>query len=215
MTATTRRKERGWWILQHIPPTDRLLDVGCYTASDTAQWAEAANVLFGVDVDPAVRRGDRRVLRCQASAAALPFPDAVFGVVTCSEVIEHVPADLERPMLEEIRRVMTSDGTLLLTTPHRGWFAWLDPMDAKRRLGFRHDKGHKHYTVSEIEALFAGLFRIEHLDLNSLVLHPLSTWLGFGNQDRWGRLRGALSDWDYQHHFGRASFNMALVARPL
>jgi SAM-dependent methyltransferase len=210
-----QRKERGWWIDQHLPPARRLLDVGCYTASDTAAWGHRAEVLVGVDVDPAVFEGSTSVVRCQASGAALPFPPASFDVVTCSEVLEHVPPEIERPLVEEMRRVIAPDGTLLFTTPHRGWFAWLDPLDAKRRLGLRRGKGHKHYRVEEIEALFAGMFRIELLDLNSLVLHPISTWLGAGNQARWPRLRGTLSDWDYRHHFGGASFNMALTARPL
>ncbi len=211
-----RRKERGWWIEQHLPPhSRRLLDVGCHMALDTAQWANKADILMGVDVDPAVFDGCASVIRCQASGAELPFAPASFDVVTCSEVLEHVPPELERPLIEEMRRVIAPDGTLLFTTPHWGWFAWLDPLDAKRRLGLRKGKGHKHYRIVEINDLFADLFRIELLDLNSLMLHPISTWMGAGNQARWLRLRGKMSDWDYQHHFGRASFNMALVARPI
>jgi 2-polyprenyl-3-methyl-5-hydroxy-6-metoxy-1,4-benzoquinol methylase len=192
-----------------------LLDVGCYTATDTATWADRAASLVGVDVDPAICQGHAAVARVQGTGAALPFRSAAFDVVTCSEVLEHVPAEIERALIAEMRRVITDDGTLLFTTPHRGWFAWLDPMDTKRRLGLRAGKGHKHYTVAEIDELFEGLFTVTELDLNSLVLHPLSTWLGAGNPARWQRLRGALSDWDYRHHFGRASFNMALIARPL
>jgi SAM-dependent methyltransferase len=212
--SAMQRKERGWWIGQHLRHAHRLLDVGCYTASDTAEWGSKAEILIGVDVDPAVFDGAPSVIRCQGSGAALPFANASFDVVTCSEVLEHVPSEMERPLIEEMRRVITADGTMLFTTPHRGWFAWLDPLDTKRRLGLRRGKGHKHYRVDEIEALFADLFRIELLDLNSLVIHPLSTWLGAGNQSRWPGLRGRMSDWDYRHHFGRASFNMALVARP-
>jgi ubiquinone/menaquinone biosynthesis C-methylase UbiE len=209
------RRERGWWIGQRMPQAVRLLDVGCYTGTDTATWADRAASLVGVDVDPAIFHGHTAVARVQATGSSLPFRSASFDVVTCSEVLEHVPAEIERALIAEMRRVITEDGTLLFTTPHRGWFAWLDPMDAKRRLGLRAGKGHKHYTVEEIHDLFDGLFSIAELDLNSLVLHPLSTWLGAGNRERWQRLRRALSDWDYRHHFGRASFNMALVAHPL
>lgn len=211
-----QRRERGWWIEQHLPLNgQRLLDVGCNTASDTAEWGASVKTLVGVDVDSAVFNGVDSVLRCQASGAALPFADGSFDVVTCSEVLEHVPTEIERPLIEEMRRVISPDGTLLFTTPHAGWFAWLDPLDAKRRLGLRKGKGHKHYSVEEIRSLFAGLFRIDLLDLNSLVLHPLSTWLGAIDKGGLFRLRGQMSDWDYQHHFGRASFNMALVATPV
>ena len=211
-----KRRERGWWIHEHLPPSSgRLLDVGCHDATDTSDWADRADVLHGIDVDPAIFNGDRLVLRAQASGSALPFRDSVFDVVTCSEVLEHVPIEVERPMIEECRRVIRDDGTFLFTTPHDGWFAWLDPLDTKRRLGLRKGKGHKHYKVEEIETLFHGLFRIEEIFLSSLVLHPISTWLGFGNQQRWLGFRGWLSDWDYQHSFGRASFNMAIVGRPI
>jgi len=182
---------------------------------DEVEWADRVETLYGIDVDPAIFFGEPSVFRCQASAGALPFPDRCFDVVTCSEVLEHVPVPLERPMIEECRRVLRDDGIFLFTTPHRGWFAWLDPLDAKRRLGLRSGKGHKHYTVDEIEILFDGLFKIDVLHLSSLIIHPLSTWLGFGQQQRWSRFRGWLSDWDYQHTFGRASFNLALTARPI
>lgn len=210
------RRERGWWVFQHIPPASRrLLDVGCYTATDTATWSPKASNLYGIDIDLAVRKGSPSVHRMQGSGAKLPFPDSIFDVIVFSEVLEHLPASLERGVIEELRRVITTDGTLILTTPHAGWFAWLDPLDTKRRIGLRRGKGHKHYTVSEIERLFSGLFDITNLDLNSLILHPISTWLGLGDQSRWTHLRGKLSDWDYQHHFGRASFNMALTAKPI
>lgn len=192
-----------------------MLDVGCFTALDTSDWADRADALYGVDVDRAISTGHPAVKRAQASVAALPFPDGAFDVVTFSEVLEHLPADLERPAIGELRRVVADHGTLILTTPHKGWFAWLDPLDAKRRLRLRGGEGHKHYTIDDIERLLDGLFEIVELDRNSLILHPVSTWLGMGNQDRWIRLRGWMSDWDYQHQFGRASFNMALVARPI
>lgn len=207
-------RERGTWVHEHLPGSGRLLDVGCYDGVYTALWADRATEVFGVDVDPAITGAPPEVKRAVASAGNLPFQSAAFDVVTFVEVLEHLPVDMERCSLEEIRRVLKDDGVLLLTTPHRGWFAWLDPMDAKRRLRIRKGKGHKHYSMDEIRSLLDGLFQIEMVHRSSLVLHPISTWLGIGNLKRWPRFRSALSDWDYRHHFGKASFNLALVARP-
>lgn len=213
--STVVLRERARWVSEHLVPGGRLLDVGCYDGSVAAAWTPWANNIFGIDVNDAILHGHRGVLCSLASAGAIPFKSASFDTVVCSEVVEHLAVELERPALEEMRRVLRISGRLLLTTPHAGAFAWLDPMDAKRRLGLRPGKGHKHYSVPEISQLLSGLFVIDHLDLNSFLFHPISTALGVGNQHRLRRLREALSDWDYTHHFGRASFNMALVALPI
>jgi SAM-dependent methyltransferase len=207
--------DRSKWIYEQLPGAGRLLDVGCFDAKDTAHWSDRVDQVFGIDSHEAVLSGSKIVTLAQASADNLPFRHAAFDVVTFAEVLEHLPSELERRALEEIRRVLRADGMLLLTTPHRGLFAWLDPMDVKRRLGIRPGKGHKHYSVVEIEDLLNGLFVIEKLHLSSLILHPLSTWAGIGNRKRWLRVRSFLSDWDYRHSFGRASFNLAIIARPI
>lgn len=75
-----------------------------------------------IDIDPA-RKPD-----IVADAHALPFPDAAFNLVLCTEVLEH----LLRPSvaIAEMRRVLKKDGTLILTTrfvyplhdtPHDYW----------------------------------------------------------------------------------------------
>lgn len=46
----------------------------------------------------------------------IPFPDAQFDVVTCSEVIEHL--ENFRALLREAHRVLKPGGVLVLTTPN-------------------------------------------------------------------------------------------------
>lgn len=46
----------------------------------------------------------------------LPYPDASFDLVTCSEVLEHV--ENYRAVLREIRRVLKQDGLMVVTTPN-------------------------------------------------------------------------------------------------
>jgi ubiquinone/menaquinone biosynthesis C-methylase UbiE len=152
-----RLRDRTAWIWDHLEATERLLEVGRWDGDGTVAWADKAEALFGIDVASAVFDGHPAVVRAQASAERLPFRSATFDTVVSSEVLEHLPTGMERPALAEIRRVITPNGRLLLTTPHKGWFAWLDPMDAKRRLRLRH-RGHRHYSWGQIEALLAGLF---------------------------------------------------------
>jgi SAM-dependent methyltransferase len=56
---------------------------------------------------------DRAHARC--AAGVLPFSNAAFDVVLCTEVLEHVPNP--DATLQEIRRVLRGGGTLVLTTP--------------------------------------------------------------------------------------------------
>lgn len=60
---------------------------------------------------------NRRLELVTADAASLPFPDATFDLVLCSEVLEHV-SDPGR-LLEEARRVKKPNGLLVLSTPQR------------------------------------------------------------------------------------------------
>jgi SAM-dependent methyltransferase len=58
----------------------------------------------------------------QGTAFALPFADASFDAVICSEVLEHVPDDLA--IFQELTRVLRPGGTLILGTPDYGRWLW-------------------------------------------------------------------------------------------
>lgn len=52
-----------------------------------------------------------------ADAERLPFRTGAFSRVICSEVLEHLPED--RQALREIASILTREGKLILTFPHR------------------------------------------------------------------------------------------------
>ncbi len=102
-------------------PGCSVLDIGCGSSRIIQDLRDAV----GVDVLlPKLRflrtRGHMRLT--QASAFALPFPDAAFDAVICSEVIEHV-SDCP-PLFEEMTRVLRPGGTLVLGTPDYGRRLW-------------------------------------------------------------------------------------------
>jgi SAM-dependent methyltransferase len=68
-----------------------------------------------------------------AEVTALPFPDGTFELVCALDIIEHV--DDENGALSEISRVMSSGGTLLVSTPlHPSrWTQFDDFVGHKRR----------------------------------------------------------------------------------
>ena len=51
----------------------------------------------------------------QATAAALPFPDAAFDLAMAMDIIEHVEDD--EPVFRELARVVRPGGTLVLSSP--------------------------------------------------------------------------------------------------
>jgi ubiquinone/menaquinone biosynthesis C-methylase UbiE len=100
----------------------RLLDAGCGTGHLLASVVARSNRLervVGVDhATAAIARLAEVVPVAEARVAsvyALPFADATFDVVACTEVLEH----LERPAeaLAELHRVCEPGGHLVLTVP--------------------------------------------------------------------------------------------------
>src|SRR5438094_2963400 len=98
----------------------RVLDLGCGEGRFTAELAGAGAAAVGVDVSrEALRRARARYpeldLRAIPPCGSWPLADAGFDVVWAGETIEHV-ADTAG-WLSEVRRVLRSGGTLLLSTP--------------------------------------------------------------------------------------------------
>jgi SAM-dependent methyltransferase len=236
-------RERGKLTFQWIPEhVERLLDLGCSAGHDTCWFSRKAGTAYGLDYSQeAIEEAQRHypdLKFVQGSAISLPFEDNYFDVVTFIEVLEHLPLRDEVPAIKEIHRVLKPGGILIFSTPHKGLFYFLDPLDAKFKLyrlqkmltgtkkyddafaGFYGGlKGHKHYTLSEVKKLLAGGFQIEHIYRNSLLLHPLSTWLfliskKIGLKSRTlERVLQLISDFDFSCRYGIFSFNMHLLAR--
>lgn len=109
------------YLLPHLRPGQRLLDVGCGPGSITAGLARAVapGECVGIDVAPAIVEEARAValdtlagapnLRFEvADGYALPFEAEVFGVVHAHQVLQHLARPVEA--LREWRRVLRSGG---------------------------------------------------------------------------------------------------------
>ena len=114
---------RRAFLLEHVRPGERVLDVGCGEGRFAIVLEHAGAEVVGIDVaaEPLRRARVRHPeldLRHVQAEGAWPLPDASFDVVWAGEVIEHV-ADTAGWM-SEVRRVLHSGGRLLVSTPGHG-----------------------------------------------------------------------------------------------
>jgi dolichol-phosphate mannosyltransferase len=153
--------QRYWQRRRHAlvtqsATTGPILDVGC---GSSRILRDLPGVVVGVDVSfPKLRYMSRygRPL-VQASIFALPFADASFQTVVCSEVIEHVPG--KDVPLRELARVNRKGGTLVLGTPDYARFSWraFEAMYRALAPGGYADEHITQYTHEDLRALVVAL----------------------------------------------------------
>jgi 2-polyprenyl-3-methyl-5-hydroxy-6-metoxy-1,4-benzoquinol methylase len=138
---------RRRFLLEHVSPGLRVLDVGCGEGSFTAALAAAGARAVGLDVaEEPLRRARGRhpelELRLIAESGEWPASDASFDVVWAGEVIEHV-ADTAA-WLSQLRRVLRSGGSLVLSTPANGGAGLLAAALSRRAFARRFDPCGEH-----------------------------------------------------------------------
>lgn len=100
----------------------RVLDAGCGSGALSAMLQARGAVVSGVDSSPAMvdlarqRLGPGADLRVADLGDPLPFEDDAFDDVVASLVL-HYLQDWDAP-LRELRRVLRSDGRVVLSVPH-------------------------------------------------------------------------------------------------
>ena len=114
-----------------LNPGDRILDVGCGTGRHTgAAYCLKGIQVIGVDLNPddlkktqqrlnlhdrLGEHGGGRWNLAAADVTWLPFPEACFDLVICSEVLEHIPD--HATAMHEIIRVLKPGKSLVVSVP--------------------------------------------------------------------------------------------------
>lgn len=161
---------RRRFLLEHVEAGDRVLDVGCGEGRFAAELLRVGALVVGIDVaeEPLARAralAPELDLRLVDGEGRWGLPDASFDVVWAGEVIEHV-ADTAG-WLSELRRVLRSGGSLLLSTPTHERLTLLGLALSKRSFAAHFDPRGEHlryYTRGTLSRLIED-FGFERVDV--------------------------------------------------
>lgn len=204
--ASSRLRERHRLAYRWTPPRRRaLLDAGCSWGDSTRWYARKAERTAGIDVDAgtvaAARRRYPEIDFRTGRLEALPFESGAFDAVVCCDVLEHVGDELAA--LDELYRVLSPGGTLVLSTPNAGLFSFMDPVNYPKRVApllerlapalyerlpavtagekpwWEQEEHHRHYSRDDLLALldrsgFRGRYRVTRTFRSGLLLYPLA-----------------------------------------
>ncbi|MCP3986139.1 MAG: class I SAM-dependent methyltransferase [bacterium] len=163
---------------------DRALEVGYGAGALQLLMARDVEEIHGIDLDadpalvePLLREGGYQPHLRRGNVLELPYDDGHFDLVVCISVIEHI-RDYRRA-LEEMARVLTDSGQLLLGMPSVNMAMEI----GFRAIGFKGIDDHHVSTPAQISSAVneAGLRieRMNHLDL------PISRPFGLRLYNNW------------------------------
>ena len=107
-----RMRQRKAAALARVPSGAAVLEIGCRDGG-LRRFLPPGIRYQGMDIAPEFAAGD---ILIRDVSEGIPFPDASFDHVFCIEVLEHVPNPFGA--IAEIRRVLKSDGVLVLSVPN-------------------------------------------------------------------------------------------------
>lgn len=214
-------------------PVGSLLDIGSGRVAPDYPYLDLARRITCVDWNPRIIPPvpDRIEIR-SGDFLDMDIPAESYDAAICADVFEHVPLEQEAAFAAACIRALRPGGLLVVSVPHAGRHAWLDPYQVKpalhralSRLGLyrrTHNgfcdirKGHRHYSLAEIETAFAPLEVVATRRWGYLC-DPLLSWSeGLGRKIGVAPLRGRLAQGcaaEFGRDYGPASFNMAMALR--
>jgi SAM-dependent methyltransferase len=99
-----------------VLPRGRILDLPCGKGENASRLHAAGYQVVGADLAPTLAEGMGFPVEKVDLAQPLPYADASFDGLLCSECIEHLDAQLAA--LAELARVLRPGGVLIVATPN-------------------------------------------------------------------------------------------------
>jgi len=144
----------GGQVLARLPPSPRILDVGCGPGRDMA-WFEARGAsVTGIDIsmEMLARAGKRTSgTLTQMDMRHLDFPDASYSAVWSIASLLHIPKPEALTVVSEFRRVVQDGGVVAVAVKRGTGERWVERPYGQRFFAY--------YEPAELESLLtlAGL----------------------------------------------------------
>jgi ubiquinone/menaquinone biosynthesis C-methylase UbiE len=128
---------------------ESLLDAGCSYGYGTIHYSRKAKKTTGIELDSlsieVAKKKYPAIEFHNGSLEELPFGDESFDTIIMADVFEHVHN--RQKVLDELFRVMRAGAYVIITTPHTGLFAFLDPYN------------HGYYLKKYFGPIYTALFK--------------------------------------------------------
>ena len=138
----------------------KVLDVGCGTGIHLDMYRRFNCNLYGIDTSPSMldvarsRLGDKAELHL-GDATQMPYKKDTFDLILCMLALHEMDQLTRILVLSEIRRVLKTDGHILLVDYHtghvrpvKGWLTKLIVVLSEVAAGRRHFRNYRHFISS-------------------------------------------------------------------
>ena len=208
----------------------RLLDVGCGPITSDYPFADKAQQVTCVDWNLKTPSSLPSHVECLcADFTSMELPPESYDSVIAADVFEHILLEQESVFVDKCVSALRPGGSMIISVPHRGTFACLDPYQVKPAIhrilshlrlykgvhnGFCDiRKGHKHYSLEELKEKFSAL-TVSQVVYFGYLFDPLVSWAialsrGTGKIPGFSWLQRALSR-ELDRDYGARSFNIVV-----
>jgi 2-polyprenyl-3-methyl-5-hydroxy-6-metoxy-1,4-benzoquinol methylase len=181
-------------IIRSLLPehTERLLDVGCGPITSGYPYADKAPHVTCVDWKLQVAGPLPSNIECLAGDfMSMDLGPDAYDSIIAADVFEHVLLEEEPHFVGKCLAALRPGGNLVISVPHQGTFAYLDPYQVKPTIhralasvglykGVHNGccdirKGHKHYVLQELIEKFSPL-KLSQVVYFGYVFDPLLSW---------------------------------------
>ena len=173
-------------IMDRIPKDKKIVDLGCGEGLLVEKYSSSGKDIVGIDLNyesDLVKKGD---------ILSTGYEDSSFDVVVCLDVLEHLDFTDQQKAIDEIFRILSPEGKLILSVPNLAHFASRFSFLLMGRL-LRTSKLERHpgdrpayeyrkmieenFSIRSVKGLFPTLPIISFLTLispkGSLILHKI------------------------------------------